>query len=56
MTADALVWSVDGSQQGSAAGDGRTWNFSRNLPAVDGAYEVSAAAYDESGISGTAGR
>ncbi|MGH2838426.1 MAG: hypothetical protein ACRDJY_08780 [Thermoleophilaceae bacterium] len=53
VTADALVWSVDGSQQGSAQGDGRSWSFSWNLPAVDGAYEVSAAAYDASGISGT---
>ena len=53
ITADALVWMVDGAQQGSAAGDGRTWNFSWNLPTVDGAYEVSAAAYDASGQSGT---
>ncbi len=53
ITADALVWMVDGAQQGSAAGDGRSWNLSWNLPTVDGAYEVSAAAYDASGQSGT---
>lgn len=53
ITANALVWSIDGSQQGSAAGDGRTWNFSWALPRVDGTYEVSAQAYDASGVSGT---
>jgi hypothetical protein len=53
ITANALVWSIDGSQQGSAAGDGRTWNFNWLLPPVDGAYEVSAQAYDASGVSGT---
>ena len=53
ITANALVWSVDGSQQGSAAGDGRTWNFNWALPRVDGTYEVSAQAYDASGVSGT---
>jgi hypothetical protein len=53
ITADALVWSIDGSQQGTAAGDGRTWSFNWTLPPVDGAYEVSAQAYDASGVSGT---
>jgi type II secretory pathway pseudopilin PulG len=53
ITANALVWSIDGTQQGSAAGDGRTWNFNWVLPPVDGAYEVSAQAYDASGVSGT---
>jgi len=53
VTANALVWSVDGSQQGSAAGDGRTWTFNWVLPPVDGAYDVAAQAYDASGISGT---
>jgi hypothetical protein len=53
ITANALVWSIDGTQQGSAAGDGRTWNFNWVLPPVDGAYEVAAQAYDASGVSGT---
>jgi hypothetical protein len=53
ITANALVWSIDGSQQGSAAGDGRTWHFSWLLPPVDGAYEVAAQAFDASGVSGT---
>ena len=53
VTADALVWSIDGARQGSAAGDGRTWNFNWLLPPVDGAYEVSAEAFDASGVSGT---
>ena len=52
ITADAVVWSVEGAQQGSAAGDGRTWSFSWILPSVDGAYEVSAQAVDASGNSG----
>ena len=53
VTANALVWSVDGSQQGSAAGDGRTWTFNWVLPPVDGAYDIAAQAYDASGVSGT---
>ena len=52
LTADAVVWSVDGVEQGSAAGDGRNWNFGWNLPLVDGAYEVSALPSDPSGLSG----
>jgi hypothetical protein len=53
ITANALVWSIDGAQQGSAAGDGRTWHFTWLLPPVDGAYEVAAQAFDASGVSGT---
>jgi type II secretory pathway pseudopilin PulG len=53
ITANALVWSIDGAQQGSAAGDGRTWHFTWLLPPIDGAYEVAAQAFDESGVSGT---
>jgi len=53
VTADAVVWAVDGVEQGSAAGDGRNWTFAWTLPSVDGVYEVSAQATDGSGLSGT---
>jgi type II secretory pathway pseudopilin PulG len=52
VTADAVLWAVDGVEWGSATGDGRTWNFAWTLPNIDGAYEVQAQASDASGISG----
>ena len=39
--------------RGPQPGTARTWNFNWLLPPVDGAYEVSAEAFDASGVSGT---
>ena len=44
--AAAVVWSLDGAQQETAAGRGRDWTFDWELPAVDGVYDVSAQAFD----------
>ena len=50
---DKVLWSVDGIEQGQAAGSQTTWGFSWNIADVeDGAYLVSAQAFDEFGESG----
>jgi prepilin-type N-terminal cleavage/methylation domain-containing protein len=50
--AAAVVWSLDGTQQDTAAGGGTTWNFTWNLPSQDGIYDVSAQAFDADGYGG----
>jgi prepilin-type N-terminal cleavage/methylation domain-containing protein len=50
--AAAVVWSVDGSQQGSASGSGRNWIFTWQLPMADGAYDVAAQSIEPSGLMG----
>jgi prepilin-type N-terminal cleavage/methylation domain-containing protein len=47
--AAAVVWSVDGVQKGSATGSGRNWVFIWQLPAQDGAYDVSAQTIEPAG-------
>jgi prepilin-type N-terminal cleavage/methylation domain-containing protein len=49
--AAAVIWSVDGSQMGTATGSGRNWTFTWQLP-KDGAYDVSAQAIEPSGRVG----
>jgi prepilin-type N-terminal cleavage/methylation domain-containing protein len=48
----AVVWSLDGTQQETAAGGGTTWNFTWQLPPEDGVYDVSAQAFDSAGLGG----
>jgi prepilin-type N-terminal cleavage/methylation domain-containing protein len=50
--AAAVVWSLDGAQQDAAGGSARNWNFSWELPPSDGAYDVSAQAFDSEGTGG----
>jgi prepilin-type N-terminal cleavage/methylation domain-containing protein len=50
--AASVTWSVDGAPQGAAAGSGRNWTFSWPLPALDGAYDVAAEAFEQSGRGG----
>jgi prepilin-type N-terminal cleavage/methylation domain-containing protein len=50
--AEAVIWSVDGSQQGSAIGAARDWGFTWLLPDEDGTYDVSAQSVEESGLVG----
>ena len=50
--APAVVWSIDGSQQGTAAGSGRNWTFSWALPPDDGTYDVAAQSLEASGLVG----
>jgi hypothetical protein len=48
----AVVWSLDGTQQEAIAGSGTTWNFTWELPPVDGVFDVSAQAFDSAGLGG----
>ncbi len=48
----AVVWSLDGSQQGTAVGADAEWTFGWQLPAGDGIYDVSAQAFDSAGLGG----
>ena len=50
--AAAVVWSLDGTQQDTASGADSSWTFTWELPAGDGAYDVSAQAFDSSGLGG----
>jgi type II secretory pathway pseudopilin PulG len=50
--ATAVVWSVDGSQEGTATGSGRNWVFTWPLPPHDGAYDVAAQTVEASGAIG----
>ena len=50
--AAAVVWSLDGAQQDTAAGSNKDWTFTWQLPPVDGAYDVSAQAFDSEGLGG----
>ena len=50
--AAAVVWSLDGTQQEAVSGGGTTWNFTWQLPAMDGVYDVSAQAFDTAGLGG----
>ena len=50
--AAAVVWSLDGAQQDTAAGAGSEWTFSWGLPPLDGIYDVSAQAFDSAGLGG----
>ena len=50
--AAAVVWSLDGAQQDTAAGSNRDWTFNWQLPPVDGAYDLSAQAFDSEGLGG----
>ena len=54
--AAAVVWSVDGNQQGSAAGSGKNWTFTWQLPTCDGAYDVSAQSFGWSGSAASRAR
>ena len=52
-----VKWAVDGTVQGNASGSGNSWTFTWNLGAnypqtpVDGAYAISAQAYDIAGAA-----
>jgi prepilin-type N-terminal cleavage/methylation domain-containing protein len=50
--ATAVVWSLDGAQQETAAGGPRDWTFTWELPPIDGVYDVSAQAFDSEGLGG----
>ena len=50
--AAAVVWSLDGAQQDTAAGHDTAWTFDWDLPASDGVYDVSAQAFDSGAIGG----
>lgn len=52
--APSVIWSVDGTQHGSAAGSGRNWTFSWDLP-QDGTYLVAAQTLESSGRMGEQG-
>jgi prepilin-type N-terminal cleavage/methylation domain-containing protein len=52
--AASVIWSVDGSQHGSASGSGRNWTFSWDLP-EDGTYLVAAQTLESSGRMGEQG-
>jgi prepilin-type N-terminal cleavage/methylation domain-containing protein len=53
VTPAAVTWAVDGSEQGTASGSSTTWNFPWSIgDLVDGAYLVSARAFDAEGRSG----
>lgn len=49
--ATAVVWSVDGTQQGSASGSGRNWTLIWQLP-PDGTYDVAAQTIESTGRLG----
>jgi hypothetical protein len=52
-TPTTVGWSVDGAPQGSAGGSGMSWNFSWPIDNLhDGIYQVSARAFDSTGLSG----
>jgi prepilin-type N-terminal cleavage/methylation domain-containing protein len=50
--AAAVVWSLDGAEQDPATGAYRDWTFIWELPAGDGAYDVSAQAFNTAGLGG----
>lgn len=50
--AEAVIWSVDGSQKGSAPGAGQEWGFTWQLPDQDGTYDVAAQSLEASGLVG----
>ncbi len=50
--AAAVVWSLDGTQQDTAAGATSDWTFTWELPSIDGVYDVSAQAFDSAGLGG----
>jgi type II secretory pathway pseudopilin PulG len=50
--AAAVVWSLDGAQQDTAAGADSQWTFSWELPPLDGVYDISAQAFDSAGLGG----
>jgi len=50
--AAAVIWSLDGAQQDTASGSHASWAFTWELPPGDGAYDVSAQAFDSAGIGG----
>jgi prepilin-type N-terminal cleavage/methylation domain-containing protein len=50
--AAAVIWSLDGAQQDTATGSHASWTFTWELPEGDGVYDVSAQAFDSSGIGG----
>ena len=50
--AAAVIWSLDGAQQDTASGAGSDWTFTWELPPVDGAYDLSAQAFDSEGLGG----
>ncbi len=52
QVAGAVVWSLDGAQQDTAAGAAREWTFSWQLPPLDGVYDISAQAFDSAGLGG----
>ncbi|MDQ4040273.1 MAG: prepilin-type N-terminal cleavage/methylation domain-containing protein [Actinomycetota bacterium] len=48
-----VAWLVDGAQQGTATGSGTAWTFTWDVsPVTDGAYLISARAFDTEGRSG----
>jgi prepilin-type N-terminal cleavage/methylation domain-containing protein len=53
VTPATVTWQVDGSEQGTASGSSTTWSFTWSIGGlVDGAYLVSARAFDAEGRSG----
>ena len=53
VTPATVTWQVDGSEQGTASGSSTTWTFTWPIGGlVDGAYLVSARAFDAEGRSG----
>jgi prepilin-type N-terminal cleavage/methylation domain-containing protein len=52
--AASVIWLVDGNQEGTAAGAGRNWSFTWQLPPYDGTYDISAQAFGTSGMSSEA--
>jgi hypothetical protein len=52
-TPATVSWAVDGSDQGTASGSGTSWGFTWPIASLlDGAYLVSARAFDTAGLSG----
>ncbi len=48
-----VAWLVDGAQRGTASGSGTSWTFTWDVSTVtDGAYMISARAFDAEGRSG----
>ena len=61
LSAETVLWSINGAVQGSASGSGTEWSFdwpfvrADGSPTVfDGTYLVRAEAFDEEGRTGTA--
>jgi prepilin-type N-terminal cleavage/methylation domain-containing protein len=53
VTPATVTWAIDGSEQGTASGSSTTWSFPWSIGGlVDGAYLVSARAFDAEGRSG----